>query len=89
MIIEKFSSRKHKSHKIKIVVDRQEAKVLLEIMQAAKFPIAEPSFKPVVMAVNIISGLNKILGIKKVPSVPVMGIGHDTPIDYIESPDRE
>jgi hypothetical protein len=64
MIIEKFASRKHKNHKIKIMVDRQEAKVLLEIMQAAKFPVAEASFKPAVMTSNIINGINKILGIK-------------------------
>jgi len=68
MIIEKFASRKHNNHKIKIVLDRQEANVLLDIMQAAKFPVAEASLKPVVMASNIISGINKILGIKKVPT---------------------
>ncbi len=73
MIIEKFKTRQHKNHKIKIVIDRQEVKVLLEVLKAVRLPVVVDSMKPLLMTHNIISKLNKILGIKEITTVLPVG----------------
>jgi hypothetical protein len=65
MIIEKFNTRKHNNYKIKIAIDTKEAKILLKVLKAARFPAEAGSVKPLMMTQNLITELNNILKIKE------------------------